>query len=59
MRNLIDIASYQKDIERLRAIRKLYDKTENLNGGFYLDMELTIESQIKHCNECIKNLKNT
>ena len=58
MSNLIKIASYQKDIERLKAIRKLYDETENLNGGFYSDMNFEIDSQIKHCEECVKNLKN-
>ena len=57
MKNLTKIASYQKDIERLNKVLKIYNETENLNGGFHNQMVDEISHQIKHCEKCISNLK--
>lgn len=57
MSNLIKIASYEKDIDRLIKIAKIYEEVENLTGGFYTDMVAEIGNQIMFCKNCIKNLQ--
>lgn len=54
----LKIASYEDDIQKLIEMAKIYETTENLNGGFYTDMVAEIQSQIIHCKNCIKNLKD-
>ena len=54
----IKIASYQDDIYKLIEMAKMYETTENLNGGFYSDMVAEIQLQIVHCKNCIKNLQD-
>ena len=49
--------SYQQDIEKLNILKEIYETTENLNGAFYSDMIAEIDLQIKHCEDCIKNLE--
>lgn len=49
--------SYERDIKNLEEIKKVYDKCENLYGGFYSDMIAEINLQINHCKDCIKNLE--
>lgn len=65
MKNIIDftekelkILSYEEDIKKLTEMIRIYEKTENLNGGFYMDMVSEIRSQIIHCENCIKNLQD-
>jgi hypothetical protein len=51
--------SYRKDINNLKEMLRLYNKCTNLIGGYHSDMVTEINSQIEHCEECIKNIKNT
>jgi len=50
--------SYKQDIQRLEDMLKTYNQCKNMTGGFHSSMVDEINSQIEHCNDCIKNLKN-
>lgn len=52
----LKIDSYKDDIKKLREMAKIFEETNNLNGGYYTDMISEINSQIDHCYDCIKNL---
>lgn len=51
------IASLEEDLNILTKMQDMYQDTSNLNGGFYLDMDIELKNQIKFLKDCIKNLK--
>lgn len=50
---------YQNNIKKLEEMKETYKTMYALNGVFYTDMMDEINGQIKHCEECINNLKQT
>ena len=52
-----EIKMYQRDIEKLKKMREIYDSTETQCGQLAWDMYMEIQLQIDEFKECIKNLK--